>query len=190
MIEKIITWIKRYFDYKNLPKFIEEEKGTLTNSFNIIILSQAITLLGLALSFMVGSYYGGITLMEVGGVEALFIEVILVIPLFYLFTGLMWGIAKLLGGKGTYRATTYIMSVLAIVGNIISFPITIFFRVESFLYYLMIPSLLLALYAAFVLFHMLKVIHNLSNIRAVATLAVIIFLLTIFFFLPFLFKVS
>jgi hypothetical protein len=174
MIQKLKRWILRYVDYKNLPKFMEEEKGTLQDSFLIILYSQLVSLLGLSLSYSIGAPFGGLPIEQAGGISALIIFSILGIPLFYVLAGFIWALAKLLGGTGTYGAQVYIMTVLALLANILSFPFSLFFQIPSLQLIMSVPLTILSMYNIYTQYHMLRVIHKLSMIRAVAVLIAMI----------------
>ncbi|MBD3209972.1 hypothetical protein GF318_01170 [Candidatus Micrarchaeota archaeon] len=176
MMEKYIELFKRYFDYKNLESFAAEikEKGGLRESLAFVLLAQVFSFLGAALGTVVGSFFNPelAELISVYGLLSFILMAILGIPFFYIFSGAVYSLSTLLGGKGTFQGQSYALSIIGFAAGAAVLPVSILSSVPVLELPVSIASLALVAYMIYAQFKTVKAVQQLSSLKAFAVVGV------------------
>ncbi len=175
----LFTWLRRYVDFKNLDSFIAEEKGSgsIKDSLLIIFVAQLVSLVTLFIATMLSSYIFPASAIPPDQILLGLIVIILVggIVIFYLTAGLIFGISKLLGGKGELAAQARFMAIVTLCSNVISAPlafISIFFTSGSLAAFVISFLVsLIGLYELYAFYKTIRATHSISMFRALVALA-------------------
>ena len=192
IFETLKFWVN-CLNPENFQKIMEENKGkeNLKDAVKTIFFSSLVPAIGVAIYISVlgllfgavlgtllgrltnpdGSGFGGIFGLGIGAMAAVFgigiaVFSIIVAPIGFLIgQGISWTIAKLLGGKGSYTSQTYfasyahpgyaVLSILVFIpciGNIV--------------------ALILGLLYLYLTFLLLKKVHELDALRAIAVIVI------------------
>jgi hypothetical protein len=182
----IIKLVGNYLDYKNIESFIDEKKsGGLKESLFLVALAQLVSFIAMALSAWLASIFSpqlGLP-MDLLAVVTLVVLAILGIPFFYLFSGFLFLLSKLLGGTGSYTEQTYVFSVVSFAANTVSAPFIVFMHVNDALNFLTTIVLLpLSIYMIYVQYKTLKSVHQMSGLKSFAVIVVYLLMLITFLF--------
>lgn len=176
-MKDLAALIRNYFDYKNLEPFIEKEKarGGLKESLILVAFAQLISFFAVSLATIIGSFFSAELASYLSPVAfvAFLVFALIGVLLFYVFSGMLFGLSKVLGGKGSYAAQSYALSVVMLAATAVSFPVSLFMHIEMLGIVISLASLTLTFYMIYVQYKTIKAVHQISWIKAAAVVGVL-----------------
>jgi hypothetical protein len=190
----VFAWFKRYVDFNNMDSFIKDEYGTgkIQESFPIIVVAQMLSLFTLVIAVLFSAILApGQTTPAYAQLLLTMAVIILAggILIFYLTSGLLFAISRLLGGTGELAPQLRFMAIVTLCSNIITSPlafISLFFAKDSMpAFALSIIVMVIGFYELFAFYKTLRAMHSISTLRALIALVgslLVIYLISLFSF--------
>jgi len=176
-MKDLAVLIRTYFDYKNLEAFIEKEKsqGGLKESLILVTFAQLISFFAISLATIIGSFFSAelASYLSPASFAALLVFAVIGVLFFYIFSGILFILSKILGGKGSFSSQSYALSVIMLAATAVSFPVSLFMHVEAVGILISLISLALTLYMVYAQYKTMKAVHQLSWIKAAAVVGVL-----------------
>lgn len=184
--ERIVPWVKSYLDFTKLDKFMETEKGAKSayDSISIVLLAQTISVFTLMAGFAVSAFLYPSQILPIIG--QLFLGLIVIVLLlgalvYYLSSGVVYLISKLLGGNGDLSSQLRVMAIASLCSNVVAAPFAflniVLMQNTSAAAPIMACLLITGFYEIYVFFKALRAVHRLSALRSVVTILATILIL-------------
>ena len=180
----VFGWIKKYTNPWSVPELINEEKskGGLKQSLSLVAFFQVVNQIAVVLAFLIGSVFANATapINLPRLVLQSVVSAIVAIVIFYIMSGVIHIISRLLGGKSSYAQQCYLLAILNACVVTISSPLMLLVFVPFVGAVVQIILLIVSIYSFYPIFQVIRNINEFSKFKA-AIVLVALFLVTFIF---------
>lgn len=166
-VPQFSAWANAYFNPVSSMGAMKKE-ASLTGIITTIVLAGLLIWLGSFLSTVIGFGFG-FAMALIFGIAVIPIMLVIV---GLIGSGLIWALAKILGGTGGYFEQTSAFSILFASAVLLAFPFSVLSGLPAlgFIFYLL--GLAVGVYNLYNFFLVIREVHKVSDIRALAILAI------------------